>query len=148
MKVRFEMEMIRDYANDALDIWGDYGGKGRKNSKGYDVLLSTQTSNGKYERITVTFYGEACDTVSTFARIKLSSLQKVRDKIYFALYATDDPRLGYAITPQENRTTRICKTVPPEDVDRVAKNYRGYYDLKFDNDLGLYYIDLKERRRA
>ena len=139
------MVMIRDYANDSLDIWGSHAGKGRRNVNGYDVLLSTQKSGNKSKRITVTFYGKARDAIDTFARIKLSSLQKVRDKIYFALYATDDARLGYAITPAD-KSTRVCATAPAVEVDMVEDRHKGYYDLKFDEDLELYYIDLKERR--
>lgn len=141
------MEMIRDYANDMLNIWADYSGKGRKNANGYDVLLSTQKSGGESKRITVTFYGKAREVIDNFARIKLSSLEKVNDKIYFALYATDDSALGYAITPSnKEKSTRISATAPPEEVEMVATNHKGYYDLKFDEKLELYYIDLNERR--
>lgn len=141
------MEIIRNYANDKLNIWADFAGKGRKNASGYDVLLSTQKSGGKNKRITITFYGEARDIVNNFARIKLSSLQKVPDKIYFALYATDDSRLGYAIpTINKEPSIRISATAPAIEVERVSVEHKGYYDLKFDENLELYYIDLTERK--
>lgn len=142
------MEMMRDYANDMLNIWADYSGKGRRNAHGYDVLLSTQRSGGENKRITVTFYGEACEIINNFKRIKISSLQKVDDKIYFALYAADNSSLGYAITPNnKEKSTRICAAASPEDVEKVATEYKGYYDLKFDEKFELYYIDLRDRRR-
>lgn len=139
------MEMIRDYANDRIDIWADFTGKGRNNVNGYDVLLSTQKSGGKSKRITVTFYGKAKEFVSGFARIKVSSLSKVHDKMYFGLYTTDDSRYGYAITPTE-KTVRISATTPPAEIEKVDSKYKGYYDLMFDENLELYYIDLNERK--
>ena len=139
--------MIRDYANDSLDIWADFVGKGRKNANGYDVLLSTQKSGGENKRITVAFYGKARDFVGNFARIKISSLQKVRDKMYFGLYAVDDTRYGYSIPSNNEQSIRVSATVPAAEVEMVEAKYKGYYDLKFDENLELYYIDLNERKR-
>lgn len=141
------MDMIKDYANDSLDIWADFIGKGRKNSNGYDVLLSTSKSGEHGKRVTVTFYGKACDTVSNFARIKLSSLKKVPDRMYFALYAVDDSRLGYSISKGKDENIRIAATIPADEIDLIENQFRGYYDLKFEAQLGLYYIDLNERKK-
>ena len=143
------MEMIRDYANDNIDIWSDFASKGRKNVHEYEALLSTQIAGGgtTAKRITVAFYGRARDIVGRFARIKLSSLQKIADRMYFALYATDDSRLGYAIPTNKGKSIRIYATVPVSEIELVEREHKGYYDLKFDERLELYYIDLNERKK-
>lgn len=140
------MEMIKDYANDSLDIWADFIGKGRKNRNGYDVLLSTAKNGEHGKRVTITFYGKACDTVSNFARIRLSSLKKVSGRMYFALFVSDDSRLGYSIAKGKDESIRISATIPMDEIELIENEHRGYYDLKFDERYGLYYIDLNERK--
>ncbi len=144
------MEMIRDYANDSLDIWMPVR-KMRIGNEQRDVLLSTNTSINKAtgavaERITVTFYGKAKDFISRFARIKLSQLSKSGDKLYFALYVTDDSGLGYKISNKKEKSIRICAAADEYDYNLISKYYKGHYDLEFDEQLQLYYINLNSKR--
>lgn len=153
------MEMIRDFANDSLDIWSE---PIRARSKrgcagfGFDVLLSTNNISNKATgtvtpRITATFYGKAREIVSGYARVKISSLYKVKDRIYFALYATDDPALGYKTPDVEKSSShdsyRVCFTVDTEQAEAVEREYKGYYNLEFDERYQLYFIDLNDRKR-
>ncbi len=139
------MEFINDMTNENVTFW-----KAPRRTKAskeclFDVRVSLSTSKGQGVRLTIAFGTNVMNIIDPYTRAKVSSFDMVPDKIYLGFYADNHANGTYQISrakDSKNKNPKIQYTIYDTEITTFKKYWKdgGYYKLRFDEALRLYYI--------
>ena len=105
--------------------------RGRNNRFGRNIRIKYRGNIAE-----ISFYdGSYIDIVGSDETIEIAKFQ---ERLYFK--GSDE---GYHLSANRNSLDSLNRRIMNITTD-ILKGFEGYYNLQFDSELGLFYIDLKE----
>lgn len=131
------------FENKPVDSWRS---KGKERTYDVGITLNKKTTRGGF-CIRFGFLNKAKSEFTKKAYLQISSVEKLQDKIYFRPSSEKEYLDCYKVSGVGNKKQGVYLTIVPSE--RAEKIYRTKwigktFNLKKDDDNGLYYIELSQ----
>lgn len=130
------------------NLWRDIektngGGGARK----YDVSVNINKAGGKRRAIRFGFINNAVREFKKYDYMMTTSVEKCKDRIYFKPLK-EETKYARKLTKSNGGGDSIQMWITPNknELKIFAEEWCGRYDLKFDVENQLYYIDIEGRK--
>lgn len=108
------------------------------NKENKDVFLSIVRNKDESHknRVAISFYNECYKYFVDGDDLKVA-IAEMCGRIYFKY-----DEYGYTLSMQKSRYCEVCRTqLSDKELYRIAEKYEGYYDMEYDEENDLYYIE-------
>lgn len=125
--------------------WMPQKGGARHSARNYDVRITLNKAGTGRQAIRFGFLNKGAEAFTSDKFIEVSDVEKMADRIYFRASAEKTSANAHALSSSRNSSTnnRYASLTPSRKAEKIyrMKWINGTYELKFDDECGLYYIE-------